>query len=99
MAPSYTFTGEYPRIMTGLIEGVNAEVTPAEGRPALVLGQTVVLETGDSLVSSEEYPHPELKEIPAPEPAPAVAPAVAPAPVEPPAPGTVPAQPAPVPSN
>lgn len=99
MAPNYTFTGEYPRIMTGLSEGINAHVNPADGRPQLVIGQTIILEPGDALVTAEPYPHPELTEDPATGPT-LPLPVATPAPgAEAPTPDSVPAAPAPAPTN
>lgn len=58
----YLFTGEHPRLMFGLIQGVNAWHYPESGDPSqLAHGQTVVLEHGDSVKTDDEYPHAELE--------------------------------------
>ena len=53
--PSYRFTGAFPRVLTGLTEGVNAH---HEGtRP----GATVEPEPGDEVTTAVPYPHVELE--------------------------------------
>jgi hypothetical protein len=89
--PSYTFTGAYPRVLTGLSEGVNAHLSP----DAPAHGATIEARPGDAVHTDQPYQHPELVEtapdaITAPEPAPA-APEVAPEPVAEPAPEPEPA--------
>jgi hypothetical protein len=81
--PSYTFTGAYPRVLTGLSEGVNAHLSP----DAPAHGATIEARPGDVVHTDQPYGHPELVEtepdaITAPEPAP-VTPEPEPAPVEP----------------
>lgn len=85
MAPTYTFTGAYPRVFFGLSEGVNAHVQPTEAHPDLVDGQTVVLEPGDHVTTDQPYEHCELEPV-ADKPAPAPVPTPAPAPPAEPAP-------------
>jgi len=46
--PKYNYTGSTPRLLTGLIQGVNAHHTPADGAPTdLPDGSTIVVEPGD----------------------------------------------------
>jgi hypothetical protein len=48
--PKYHYTGDVPRVLNELIEGVNAQHLPADGSESLlVYGQTVVVEPGDSV--------------------------------------------------
>jgi len=75
--PEYHFTGTSPRVLTGLSQGVNALLLPAD-RPAPPYGSTVEAEPGDSLETDEPYDHPELELAEASE-----APAVDPEPVVP----------------
>lgn len=63
----YRFTGAYPRILTGLSQGVNAILTPAEG-DAPPEGSTLEARPGDTVQTDEPYEHPELAEAP-PKPA------------------------------
>jgi hypothetical protein len=56
----YVFTGAEPRLLFGLSQGVNATLTPAEGNPELVAGQTIVAYPGDTVTTEEDYNHPEL---------------------------------------
>lgn len=58
--PEYHFTGTSPRVLTGLSQGVNALLLPAD-RPAPPYGSTVEAEPGDSLETDEPYDHPELE--------------------------------------
>jgi hypothetical protein len=52
----YTFTGDNPAILVGLIQGVNAEHSPAEGNPEVELGTTVVASLGDTIdTGDDEY--------------------------------------------
>lgn len=106
MAPIYTYVGDAPRLLTDLIEGVNAFHTPAPGNPSLVAGQTVVVEKGDTVdTKGLDYPAFELHDeatgaptvtvtaAPVEEPAPAAPVAEAPAvpaPVVAPAPAPAP---------
>jgi hypothetical protein len=101
--PVYDFTGAYPRVFSGLSEGVNAHLNPDAP-----YGSTVEAFPGCSqLVTNEPYEHPELNEV-APkaeapvvasvEPAPAVVPPVTePAPVADPAHDVMTAEGAPAP--
>lgn len=66
--PDYHFTGAYPRVLTGLSQGVNALLLPAEG-DAPPYGATLEARTGDAIHTDEPYEHPELAEV-APEPQP-----------------------------
>lgn len=58
----YHFTGAYPRVLTGLSQGVNALILPTEG-DALPYGSTIVAHPGDSLQTDEPYEHAELTEV------------------------------------
>lgn len=58
----YTFTGAYPRVLTGLSQGVNATITPAEG-DAPPHGSTLEARPGDAIQTDEPYEHPELTEV------------------------------------
>lgn len=53
----YKFTGENPRIMTGLVQGVNALVS---GETASPYGSTVLCLRGDTLHTDAPYNHAEL---------------------------------------
>lgn len=59
----YIFTGAYPRVLTGLSQGVNATITPAEG-DAPPHGSTLEARPGDAISTDEPYEHPELAEVP-----------------------------------
>lgn len=59
----YHFTGAYPRVLTGLSQGVNAFLYVAEGGIELPYGSTVVAHPGDALQTDEPYDHPELAEV------------------------------------
>ncbi|WP_427130309.1 hypothetical protein [Pseudarthrobacter sp. S9] len=61
--PQYHFTGIYPRVLIGLSQGVNADLTPAEGE-APVHGVTIEARPGDVVRTDEPYEHPELAEAP-----------------------------------
>lgn len=98
----YHFTGAYPRVLTGLSQGINAHLTPAHGDTCPPYGSTIEAHPGDVLSTDAPYPHPELEEItpdtaPAPQPAAPVEPAppADPAPADPTADGA----PAPAPAN
>jgi hypothetical protein len=65
---AYNFTGAHPRILTGLSQGVNADLTPAEGDTP-PHGATLEARPGDAIRTDEPYEHPELSEV-APEPLP-----------------------------
>lgn len=109
--PKYTYTGEFPRVLTGLIQGVNAHHYPADGSTtAIPDGATVEVRTGDSVDTGDlVYPAHQIEDVAtgavsvtpdeAPEietPAPAPAAAdPAPAPAPDPAPATTDAVPAP----
>lgn len=58
----YTFTGAYPRILTGLSQGVNALILPADGE-APPYGSTIEAHPGDAVQTDEPYEHPELAEV------------------------------------
>lgn len=67
--PKYTFTGETPAILTGLIQGVNAEHTPADDNPEVEDGTTVVASLGDEIdTGDDEYISAFLEEAPKPAP-------------------------------
>jgi hypothetical protein len=99
--PDYHFTGAYPRVLTGLSQGVNAWLTPTEGE-APPAGSTIEAAPGDALHTNEPYPHAELTEaapvadVPG-EPAEAPAPVVE-APADP-APDAMTAEGAPAPAE
>lgn len=59
----YTFTGAFPRVLTGLSQGVNAILTPAEG-DSPPDGSTLEARPGDTIQTDEPYEHPELAEVP-----------------------------------
>lgn len=69
--PAYTFTGAYPRVLTGLRQGVNAR------HDGTAPGATIEPQPGDTVVTDEPFEHPELRPQdpnaapPAAEPAPA----------------------------
>jgi hypothetical protein len=70
----YVFTGAYPRLLFGLIQGVNAWHSPASGDPSeLTHGQTVIAEPGDSVRTTNEYLNAELSAVEEAEPAPVTA--------------------------
>jgi 2-oxoglutarate dehydrogenase E2 component (dihydrolipoamide succinyltransferase) len=88
--PSYRFAGQYPRALFGLRVGINATLTPADGRAQAPIGSTLVAFPGDVVTTDEPYGHSELEaDDAAPAPAPAEAPAVAPLPAAQPAPAPV----------
>lgn len=58
----YHFTGAYPRVLTGLSQGVNAFIHKADGS-ALPYGSTVWASPGDAVQTDEPYEHPELAEV------------------------------------
>lgn len=60
--PDYHFTGAYPRVLTGLSQGVNALLLPAEG-DAPPYGATIEARTGDAIHTDEPYEHPELEAV------------------------------------
>lgn len=64
----YHFTGAHPRILTGLSQGVNALILPAD-RDAPPYGSTLEAWPGDAVSTDEPYEHPELAEV-VPEPQP-----------------------------
>jgi hypothetical protein len=69
--PKYKFTGDTPKFLLGLSEGVTAHTErPEDGLP--VGPGTVVAYPGDVITTDEPYPHPELElvEDPAEDPAP-----------------------------
>ncbi|MDQ0241163.1 hypothetical protein [Arthrobacter bambusae] len=103
--PEYHFTGTSPRVLTGLSQGVNALLLPAD-RPAPPYGSTVEAEPGDSLETDEPYDHPELElaeasEAPAvdPEPVVPIQLVAAPEPIADPAPADMTAEGAPAPAE
>lgn len=52
----YTFISDAPAILTGLVQGGNAEHSPAEGNPEVELGTTVVAFPGDTIdTGDDEY--------------------------------------------
>lgn len=55
----YTFTGAFPRVLTGLSQGVNAILTPAAG-DSPPDGSTLEARPGDTIQTDEPYEHPEL---------------------------------------
>ena len=55
--PAYTFTGAYPRVLTGLRQGVNAR------HDGTAPGATIEPQPGDTVVTDEPFEHPELAEI------------------------------------
>lgn len=62
--PEYTFTGAYPRVLTGLSQCVNAWHYPASGDPSTIpYGSTIEAHPGDSVRTDEPYVHPELTEV------------------------------------
>ena len=66
--PRYAFTGASGRIFMDLSHGVaGTAVQPADvdGKPGPTppIGSTVLLESGDHLVTAEPYEHPELSEV------------------------------------
>ncbi len=93
----YHFTGAYPRVLTGLIQGVNALILPTD-RGAPPYGSTIEAHPGDAIQTDEPYDHPELEEseLDAPE-SPVVVPV--PAPAEDPAHDTMTAEGAPAPAE
>lgn len=58
--PDYKFTGDFPRVMSGLRQGVNALVS---GMYAFPYGSTVVCLPGDTIHTDDPYPHAELAEV------------------------------------
>lgn len=58
----YTFTGAYPRILTGLSQGVNALILPVDGETP-PYGSTIEAHPGDAVKTDEPYEHPELSEV------------------------------------
>lgn len=79
--PKYLFTGGFPRVLTGLQQGVNAH---RDGTPD---GATIEAQPGDEITTAAEYVHPELRlEDENAVPAEASAPVAEPAPAEPEAP-------------
>lgn len=60
--PDYHFTGAYPRVLTGLSQGVNALLLPAD-RDAPPYGATLEARPGDSVQTDAPYAHPELEEV------------------------------------
>jgi hypothetical protein len=70
--PKYLFTGAFPRVLTGLRQGVNAH---RDGTPD---GATIEANHGDEVTTTEPYEHPELQledeNATLPEPAPALSP-------------------------
>jgi hypothetical protein len=68
--PAYTFTGAYPRVLTGLRQGVNAR---HDGTPP---GATIEPDPGDTVTTDTPFDHPELRlDDPNTPPDPAPAPA------------------------
>jgi hypothetical protein len=57
--PDYKFTGDDPRIMIGLIQGVNA----LSSNNQTPYGSTVVCRPGGTLHTDEPYPHAELVQL------------------------------------
>ena len=53
--PKYLFTGAFPRVLSGLQEGVNAH---RDGTP---VGATIEAHEGDTIVTAAPYEHPELR--------------------------------------
>lgn len=92
--PRYTFTGDQPAILVGLVQGVNADHVAAPGNPEVAEGSTIVASPGDSVDTRDlEYLAALLQdEAPAPDPTPAPADSV-------PAEDTPEAPPAPVTPN
>lgn len=68
--PKYLFTGAFPRVLSGLQEGVNAH---RDGTPDRA---TIEAHEGDTIVTAAPYEHPELRledaDATLPEPVPAV---------------------------
>lgn len=58
----YHFTGAFPRILTGLSQGINASIEPSEG-DAPPHGATIEARHGDAIHTDEPYDHPELTEV------------------------------------
>lgn len=54
--PQYTYTGEHPRILTGLAQSVNATHHPADGAPSDIPdGATIEVSRGDTVVTEDPY--------------------------------------------
>jgi hypothetical protein len=60
--PDYNFTGAYPRVLTGLSQGVNALILPTD-RDTPPYGSTIEAFPGDSVQTNEPYAHAELAEV------------------------------------
>lgn len=57
MAPVYTFTGDVPHILLGLVQGVNAVHTPAAGNGEVPEGATITAAPGDQVDTKNlDYP-------------------------------------------
>lgn len=103
--PKYNYTGAAPRLLSGLIQGVNAHHFPADGAPSdLPDGSSVIVEHGDVVDTGDLlYPAFELADIATgspsvtPDEAPEVEAPAAPAEVAPPAPVAPVADPQPAP--
>ncbi len=67
--PKYTFTGDTPAILLGLIQSVNAEHVPADDNPVVEDGTTVTAFPGDEIDTGDvEYVSAFLEEAPKPAP-------------------------------
>lgn len=51
----YTFVGEVPAILVGLIQGENAELLPLDPDQVTPHGSTIVASLGDVVETDEEY--------------------------------------------
>jgi hypothetical protein len=65
----YRHTGDFPLILFGLSQCVNAWHYPASGDPSTIpYGATVTVGPGDGVRTLEPYPHPHLAETRPPKP-------------------------------
>jgi hypothetical protein len=55
-AHEYLYTGDHPRVLTGLSQTVNAFHHPASGNPStLADGSTIEVQPGDSVTTEDPY--------------------------------------------
>jgi hypothetical protein len=70
MAHNYTFVGGLPTVLTGLIQGVNADHLPQDDNPLTPDGATIVVYPGDDVTTDAEYVSELLQAPPAETPTP-----------------------------